>query len=200
MHLELLHPLPNVGSDTRFPPHCDQALSHHALYLPIETLQRYGIESAQVVQHQNEMIITFPFAYHQGYNTGPNISEEMTYASDRWEIFPKNNLYRRCHEKCPRQPWQSSLCSLLESSRLVGSRNKINQCQTSEASQKPRLHKPFSSENAGTDAKIGKDFKVQPRGRKRSMDDRRSLLKASKARLNVHRSDSKSSSKVLLVT
>lgn len=82
-------------------PLCDQFIGHQALYLPSTTLNELGMEWKQVVQHQNEMIITFPFAYRQAYSTGPNITEEISYASNRWDIFAKEDLYRQCLPNCP---------------------------------------------------------------------------------------------------
>jgi len=83
------------------PPLCDQFIGHQALYLPSETLNELGVEWKQVVQHENEMIITFPFAYRQAYSTGPNIIEEISYASNRWDIFATEDLYRQCLPSCP---------------------------------------------------------------------------------------------------
>ncbi|KAL9122950.1 MAG: hypothetical protein Q9187_000491 [Circinaria calcarea] len=90
------------------PPQCDQFLRHEALYLPKKTLTACRVLHAEVVQYQNEMIITFPFAYCQGYNTGPNISEGIAFMSKRSEVFLENGLYRHCsNEGCscvsPRQ-------------------------------------------------------------------------------------------------
>lgn len=82
-------------------PDCDQFIGHQALYMPSETLDKLGVQWKQVVQHENEMIITFPFAYRQAYSTGPNITEEISYASNRWDIFTKEDLYRQCGPSCP---------------------------------------------------------------------------------------------------
>ena len=71
-----------------------------SLYFTEGTLQTAGIEYTRVVQHPGEMLILFPFAYHQWFNMGPNIVESMAYASDRWEIFPKARLFRPCTSDC----------------------------------------------------------------------------------------------------
>ena len=93
----------NISNEDRprHPPQCDHSLRHKSLYLPQETLEMLGVDFTHVVQHQNELLIFFPFAYHQSYSTGPNISESMAYASDRWEIFIKEDLCRPCHQDCP---------------------------------------------------------------------------------------------------
>ena len=46
------------------------------------------------------MVVVFPWAYHQGYNTGPNIVEESLYASERWKTFHQKGLWVKCSRKC----------------------------------------------------------------------------------------------------
>ncbi|MCJ1251821.1 lysine (K)-specific demethylase [Trapelia coarctata] len=94
--------IPSIGvQKPAFPPECDHFIGHQGLYLPSGTLDKLKLEWKPVVQHENEMLITFPFAYHQGYSTGPNITEEISYASNRWEIFAKEGLYHQCLRSCP---------------------------------------------------------------------------------------------------
>ena len=45
-------------------------------------------------------MIIFPYAYHQGFNAGPNITEEVMYASDRWEVLHREKLYQHCSRNC----------------------------------------------------------------------------------------------------
>ena len=82
------------------PPTCTQFLGHQQLYVPRETLSHSGISYTEVVQNQGEMVITFPYAYHQAYTSGPNITEEMLYASDRCGIFYREKLYEHCDFDC----------------------------------------------------------------------------------------------------
>ena len=84
----------------KFPPTCDNFLKHNALYVPRSTLKMYDIPYTEVTQHIGEMVIVFPFAYHQAWNEGPNIAESMGYASDRWMIFPRNKLFNDCNREC----------------------------------------------------------------------------------------------------
>ncbi len=88
----------------KFPPKCDNFLRHNPLYVPEETLKHDDIKYTKVVQFLGEMVITFPFAYHQAYNTGANIAESMPYASERWEIFPSQKLLNDCNRYCSLGP------------------------------------------------------------------------------------------------
>lgn len=94
----------------RRPPQCSQFLRHKSVYLPEELLQLLNIEFTSVVQHQGEMVITFPFAYHEGYNSGPNIAEAIGYATDRWEVFVREGLYENCQKlRCMIEPMKMDL-------------------------------------------------------------------------------------------
>ena len=95
------HITTDEGVRIGYPPQCDQFIRHQSLYLPKKTLDHFKLEHSTVAQYQNEMIITFPYAYRQAYNTGPNIVEEMAYASHRWDVFHKKHLYHPCDSKCP---------------------------------------------------------------------------------------------------
>lgn len=91
---------------------CHQSVGHKELsdegeevagvtdYVPKKTLVDNEIEFTKFVQFQGEMVILFPFAYHQGYNVGPNIVETMAYASERWKVFPVVNLVKQCNRGC----------------------------------------------------------------------------------------------------
>ncbi|KAL8822094.1 MAG: hypothetical protein Q9191_007164 [Dirinaria sp. TL-2023a] len=91
---------------------CHQSVGHKELsdegeeipgatkYVPSKTLSDNGIEHTKFAQFDGEMVILFPFAYHQGYNVGPNIVETMAYASERWKVFPVANLIKQCTRGC----------------------------------------------------------------------------------------------------
>ena len=82
------------------PPRCSQFVSHNPVYAPQATLSFYGIGNTEVVQQQGEMVITFPYAYHQVLASGPSITEEILYASDRCKVFHQKDLYQHCERNC----------------------------------------------------------------------------------------------------
>ena len=82
------------------PRKCGQFVKHQPTYVPHTTLSLNEVEHLEVVQHQGDMVITFPYAYHQAYVSGPNITEEMLYASDRCNVFHRENLYQHCNSNC----------------------------------------------------------------------------------------------------
>ena len=52
-------------------------------------LKRYSIPCDTVVQEAGEIIITFPFGYHSGFNHGFNCAESTNFASKRWIEYGK---------------------------------------------------------------------------------------------------------------
>lgn len=86
--------------ETLLSPTCSQFVGHHSIYVPQKTLSSNNIGYTKVVQHQGQLIITFPYAYQQAYSCGPSISEEVLYGSDRCKVFHRENLYKHCHDNC----------------------------------------------------------------------------------------------------
>ncbi len=82
-------------------PPCGQFVRHESFYMDEKTLAA-GVDFTRVTQNPGEIIVTFPFAYHQGYDAGPNIAETMVYGSDRWaNIFTQNpEWYKECTDGC----------------------------------------------------------------------------------------------------
>ncbi|MCJ1285662.1 hypothetical protein MMC26_005003 [Xylographa opegraphella] len=95
------------GTRPHFPPQCDKFLDHKRLYVPGPTLEAFGVVYRQVVQEQNEMIIIFPYAYHQAYDIDANISQEMSYSTKRSDNFLTRDLYRQCGPTCSPNSIQS---------------------------------------------------------------------------------------------
>ncbi len=52
-------------------------------------LQKYSIPFSKVTQEAGEFIITFPKAYHSGYNHGYNCAESTNFALPRWIDYGK---------------------------------------------------------------------------------------------------------------
>jgi JmjC domain, hydroxylase len=47
-------------------------------------LKDHGVAFSTCVQHQGEFVITFPRAFHAGFNHGFNIAESTNFATPRW--------------------------------------------------------------------------------------------------------------------
>ena len=79
---------------------CSQFVAHQKIMITSEDLIFQDIGHFKVTQHPGELVIIFPWAYYQGRSDGPNISEQMLYASKRWEVFHREGLYVPCSRQC----------------------------------------------------------------------------------------------------
>ena len=113
------------GPRPHFPPQCDQFLGHKNLYVPGYTLEALGVASRQVVQEQNEMIIVFPYAYRQAYDTGANISEEISYSTKRSDNLLTGDLYRHCGPTCSTNSLHLQLTSVQEGNGSLARRRQL---------------------------------------------------------------------------
>ena len=60
---------------------------HHEMVTMINPLtiqQDFGIPVTRIVQNEGEFVITFPGAYHAGFNTGINLAEAVNIALPEW--------------------------------------------------------------------------------------------------------------------
>lgn len=106
---------------------CSQFIRHQSIFLPKQTLEAGGVRSWTTRQTPGEMVVTWPLAYHEGWNEGVNVNEACGYGTKRWkklfaEVVPpdgtgspdgagsnnnNNNanchgtgMYRPCEGKC----------------------------------------------------------------------------------------------------
>ena len=56
------------------------------------------LHSIQVLQEAGNFIITFPYGYHSGFNTGLNCAESTNFASPRWIDFGKRATQCHCRQ------------------------------------------------------------------------------------------------------
>ncbi len=60
----------------------------------------FSTDIAQIEQPVGHFVVTFPGAFHQGYNTGDNIFEARNFSSPGWPQWAKNNLGQYCVKRC----------------------------------------------------------------------------------------------------
>ncbi|PLW51009.1 hypothetical protein PCANC_08148 [Puccinia coronata f. sp. avenae] len=63
---------------------CSQFLRHKAFLASPSVLKSVGIQLHKVVHLPGEIIITYPYGYHSGFNLGYNCAESVNFANDAW--------------------------------------------------------------------------------------------------------------------
>lgn len=74
---------------------CPAFLRHKMTIISPTILKRYSIPFYKMTQEQGEFMVTFPFAYHSGYNHGYNCAESTNFASVRWIDYGKRATDRK---------------------------------------------------------------------------------------------------------
>ncbi|KAG0270389.1 Lysine-specific demethylase 4B [Actinomortierella ambigua] len=75
---------------------CPQFLRHKTYLISPISLSNVGVPFNRLVQHEGEFVLTFPFAYHSGYNLGFNCAESINFALDNWIDIGKKAEACRC--------------------------------------------------------------------------------------------------------
>ncbi|XP_037070415.1 LOW QUALITY PROTEIN: probable lysine-specific demethylase 4B, partial [Pollicipes pollicipes] len=77
---------------------CNAFLLHKSFLLSPQVLKRHGVPVNKITQEQGDIMITFPYGYHSGYNHGFNCAESTNFASPRWIEYGKRATLCCCGE------------------------------------------------------------------------------------------------------
>ncbi|CAG5121108.1 unnamed protein product [Candidula unifasciata] len=75
---------------------CPAFLRHKMSLISPSILKKYSIPVHKATQEAGEIIITFPYGYHSGYNHGFNCAESTNFATERWIEYGKRCLQCVC--------------------------------------------------------------------------------------------------------
>ncbi|XP_065321391.1 uncharacterized protein LOC135928855 [Gordionus sp. m RMFG-2023] len=75
---------------------CKAFLRHKMTLVSPLVLKKYAVPFNKITQEPGEFMITFPYAYHQGYNHGFNCAESTNFASIRWIEYGKRATLCSC--------------------------------------------------------------------------------------------------------
>ena len=68
---------------------CSNFMRHKTCLLAPHILDKYGVPYQKMHQEEREIMVTFPYAYHSGFNHGFNIAESTNFATERWINYGK---------------------------------------------------------------------------------------------------------------
>uniref|UniRef100_A0A0A9XHP2 [histone H3]-trimethyl-L-lysine(9) demethylase n=1 Tax=Lygus hesperus TaxID=30085 RepID=A0A0A9XHP2_LYGHE len=75
---------------------CPAFLRHKMTIISPHVLKQYSIPFNKITQCEGEIMITFPYGYHSGFNHGFNCAESTNFAMERWIEYGKRALQCLC--------------------------------------------------------------------------------------------------------
>lgn len=75
---------------------CSAHLRHKMTIISPQVLRANQIPYNKITQEPGEIMITFPFGYHAGYNHGFNCAESTNFAAVRWVEYGKRATHCEC--------------------------------------------------------------------------------------------------------
>jgi len=77
---------------------CPAFLRHKMTLISPQVLRQHNIPFNKITQEPGEIMITFPFGYHAGFNHGFNCAESTNFASERWIEYGKRAIHCHCRK------------------------------------------------------------------------------------------------------
>uniref|UniRef100_A0A667YHQ3 [histone H3]-trimethyl-L-lysine(9) demethylase n=1 Tax=Myripristis murdjan TaxID=586833 RepID=A0A667YHQ3_9TELE len=77
---------------------CEAFLRHKMTLISPSILKKYGIPFEKITQEAGEFMVTFPYAYHAGFNHGFNCAESTNFATQRWIEYGKQAILCSCRK------------------------------------------------------------------------------------------------------
>lgn len=77
---------------------CPSFLRHKMTLISPQVLKQHNIPFNKITQEPGEIMITFPFGYHAGFNHGFNCAESTNFASERWIEYGKRATQCHCRK------------------------------------------------------------------------------------------------------
>uniref|UniRef100_A0A672YSV9 [histone H3]-trimethyl-L-lysine(9) demethylase n=1 Tax=Sphaeramia orbicularis TaxID=375764 RepID=A0A672YSV9_9TELE len=77
---------------------CEAFLRHKMTLISPSILKKFGIPFEKITQEAGEFMITFPYAYHAGFNHGFNCAESTNFATERWIEYGKQAVLCSCRK------------------------------------------------------------------------------------------------------
>lgn len=75
---------------------CQAFLRHKMTLISPQILRQYSIPYNKITQEAGEIMITFPYGYHAGFNHGFNCAESTNFACERWVEYGKRASHCTC--------------------------------------------------------------------------------------------------------
>lgn len=78
---------------------CPEFLRHKTTLISPSIVEQNNIPMSKMVQKEGEIMITFPYAYHSGFNHGFNCAESVNFALESWIEYGKKARACTCSKE-----------------------------------------------------------------------------------------------------
>ncbi|KAF9189005.1 hypothetical protein BGZ51_000181 [Haplosporangium sp. Z 767] len=142
---------------------CPQFLRHKTYLLSPSKLATDGVPVNRLVQHEGEFVLTFPFAYHSGYNLGFNCAESINFALSDW--IPIGRKAESC--KCINDSVQIDVEAIFQSSKKnAAEENARTKSRSNKKSQDVEMKDEATDDTADSTTKkrkrtVSKEQEIQ---------------------------------------
>lgn len=75
---------------------CPAYLRHKMTLISPHILKQHDVPYSKITQEAGEIMITFPYGYHAGFNHGFNCAESTNFATERWVEYGKRATQCNC--------------------------------------------------------------------------------------------------------
>lgn len=75
---------------------CKAYLRHKTTLMSPQVLRKHNIPYNKITQEPGDIMITFPYGYHAGFNHGFNCAESTNFATPRWVEYGKRSVECGC--------------------------------------------------------------------------------------------------------
>ncbi|WAR22970.1 KDM4B-like protein [Mya arenaria] len=152
---------------------CPAFLRHKMTLISPKVLKQYSIPFNKITQEAGEIMITFPYGYHSGYNHGFNCAESTNFASVRWIEYGKRCLQCKCRNDDSDDDISRDIIKI-KRGRPPKQESSVDTDSEPPKTGKTRVKKDQKSIESGNDTADDKPKAKRPYIRKAGKDEGRS--------------------------
>jgi len=124
---------------------CSQFLRHKAFLASPSVLQSVGVQLNKVVHLPGEIILTYPYGYHSGFNLGYNCAESVNFANEDW--IEKGRKAQSC--KCIDDAVTINVDAWLEEHQALCRKEAETQERAAQKLQRQQKHEDRKRQRSG---------------------------------------------------
>lgn len=131
-----------------------------------EKLRKAGVRVCAIDQHAGQFVVTYPRAYHAGFNHGFNLNEAVNFAPPDWEPFGEEGVKRlKAYRKQPCFSHDEMLLTAASRDHTIRTAKwlapALERMRDAELATRQHFWEPPEAENAAEDTYLGPRYAKQ---------------------------------------